>query len=165
MISHIIAAKGKAADETQIFIVSHGLAIAEHIAAFVRRDPSEGNASAEGSKWQGLLNTAWSRLVIGLEVYWVFFSAGTKSGLTIFLQEEEVISSGTQVESTPATGTTTPDTGASIVAAQISINPPPTSVEPITAKRLHVKITHFNQSSHLKGIVRHLIQVSSSYLF
>lgn len=71
IIPHIIQAARKSAwkseeePSTKIAVVSHGIAISELIGALLQRDS---NATAPAETRRGLLNTAWTRLVVGLEV-------------------------------------------------------------------------------------------------
>ncbi len=49
-----------------IFVVSHGIAIAELIGALLRRDSRGGMVESEA--WRGLRNTGWTRLLVTLHV-------------------------------------------------------------------------------------------------
>lgn len=54
-------------EKGNIAIVSHGLCISELIAALVRKD-RDAQAGAQGGKWTGLMNTAWTRLTVDIAV-------------------------------------------------------------------------------------------------
>jgi len=49
-----------------IFIVSHGIAIAEVIGAFLRREPT--HTAPPSESWRGLVNTGWTQLTVSLQV-------------------------------------------------------------------------------------------------
>ncbi|KAL5519845.1 hypothetical protein ACEPAG_1505 [Sanghuangporus baumii] len=55
----------KTGEKAHIAIVSHGLCVSELIAALVRKD-RDVQARAQGGKWTGLMNTAWTRVTIDL---------------------------------------------------------------------------------------------------
>lgn len=49
-------------------VVSHGLCISELVSALVKRDAS--GSSARGRDFRGLLNTAWTRVTVDVQVSW-----------------------------------------------------------------------------------------------
>ena len=53
-----------AVTDPHIAIVSHGLCISELVAAVLRLDSS--GCPEDGDKWTGLMNTAWTRVTIGI---------------------------------------------------------------------------------------------------
>lgn len=57
----------KQAGEVNVFVVSHGIAIAEMLGALARRSVSVDN-DGWNEGFRGLRNTAWTRVAIGLEV-------------------------------------------------------------------------------------------------
>ena len=57
----------KSGEKAHIAVVSHGLCISELIAALMRKD-CDAPPGAQGGKWTGLMNTAWTRVTIDLVV-------------------------------------------------------------------------------------------------
>lgn len=78
IIHHVMASLPDDAKPLNIFVVSHGICIAELIAAFLRRDPA--NEYVNGGdeprmlpeSWRGLANTGWTRLEVSLYVSILF---------------------------------------------------------------------------------------------
>jgi len=66
VLPFVMAAKGKSLGEIHIVMTSHGIAIAELIGAIFQR--AANGQGKEPSSWRGLVNTGWTRLVLGLEV-------------------------------------------------------------------------------------------------
>lgn len=65
IIPHVLASLPDEEEPLNIFVVSHGIAISELIGAFLRRDPSRTEQLAPEA-WRGLMNTAWTRLIVSL---------------------------------------------------------------------------------------------------
>jgi broad specificity phosphatase PhoE len=65
IVPHVLNAKGKTAEGTHIVFVSHGICIAETIGALMRKST---HPDANVSSWLGLMNTAWTRCIIGVQV-------------------------------------------------------------------------------------------------
>ncbi|KAF8318986.1 phosphoglycerate mutase-like protein, partial [Clavulina sp. PMI_390] len=62
LIPHVLASLPDEEPPLNIFVVSHGIAIAELIGALLRRDPSVEEQAPE--TWRGLVNTGWTRLEV-----------------------------------------------------------------------------------------------------
>ncbi|KAI5117444.1 hypothetical protein M0805_005823 [Coniferiporia weirii] len=73
VMPHVWSA-ARSGESAHVAVVSHGLCISELIAALVRKD-RDAQAAAKGKRWTGLMNTAWTRLTIGV--------AGLSEGQTI----------------------------------------------------------------------------------
>ena len=58
--------KGKKLGDVNVVFVSHGIAISETIGAVFKR--SVNGRGLNPRTWSGLHNTAWTRLVVGMEV-------------------------------------------------------------------------------------------------
>ncbi|KAL5524345.1 hypothetical protein ACEPAF_9485 [Sanghuangporus sanghuang] len=80
IIPHICNA-AKTGEKAHVAIVSHGLCISELIAALVRKD-RDVQAGAQGGKWTGLMNTAWTRVTIDL--------IGLKEGDTVEVDQPDL---------------------------------------------------------------------------
>lgn len=66
VMPHVRNSVGKPLGEVNVVFVSHGIAISECIGAVLKR--AVNGAGADPKRWTGLKNTAWNRLVIGMEV-------------------------------------------------------------------------------------------------
>jgi len=66
VMPHVWQTLKEGEDGVDIAIVSHGLCISELVAALVRKNSVVGRAGSDGfgSKYIGLLNTAWTRITI-----------------------------------------------------------------------------------------------------
>ncbi|KAF8333530.1 histidine phosphatase superfamily [Cantharellus anzutake] len=119
-----------------IYVVSHGIAISELVAAFLRRDRHADTAQSQA--WRGLRNTGWTRILVGLD------PTANESFSTA--------PSMTTVESTPSDVHSIPEENATQTG-------PATSAKP----NIIVRITHVNQSSHLNNLKRQKGIGSSTY--
>lgn len=61
-------ARGEATGDIHLAVVSHGLCISELVAALMRKNTGPRAQGNVGDKWTGLLNTAWTRVVINVDV-------------------------------------------------------------------------------------------------
>lgn len=66
IIPHVWKSTREGHESVHIAVVSHGLCISELVAALMHKGVTE--RSGEGNKWKGLLNTAWTRAVIEVQV-------------------------------------------------------------------------------------------------
>jgi len=128
------ASKGKKCGEVNVFMVSHGIAISESIGAIFTR--CVGGEHVDPDTWRGLRNTAWTRLVIGMQ------------GETLEYDEATMRQPPSQ-----SAHSTTPDSGARLAEQVQGTNPPPTEGEGQT-KEIIARVVAVNQYAHLEGIVR-----------
>ncbi|KAG9017593.1 hypothetical protein FRB90_000635 [Tulasnella sp. 427] len=124
---------GKPAGEVNIFFVSHGIAISETIGAIYSR--AVNGKGVDPDTWRGLKNTAWSRLVIGME------------GEKLQYDGEEIDVAVTHEET---------DEGQRITNAVEAEDPPSPDSESHEPRKKEIvaKVVAVNQSSHLEGVVR-----------
>ncbi|KIO33431.1 hypothetical protein M407DRAFT_241045 [Tulasnella calospora MUT 4182] len=128
---------GKPAGEVNVLFVSHGIAISETIGAIYSR--ATNGRGVDPNSWSGgLRNTAWSRLVIGME------------GEKLEYDGEEL---HVEVGSPHNEGV---DDGEKLADAVESANPPTPEIEKREPrhKEIVVKVVSVNQYTHLDGVVR-----------
>ncbi|KAG8693052.1 hypothetical protein FRC09_010780 [Ceratobasidium sp. 395] len=126
-------AKSKSMGEVNVVVVSHGIAIAETLGALVRRAVHVDRDGWSGG-FRGLHNTAWTRVVIGLE--------------------DETLSETSDVEPDNS-GSSTPADPAAIIATQLEqAAPPPVVCEEVGPPSIRMKIIACNQHGHLRGVIR-----------
>jgi len=132
IVPHIFAAQGLPEDETNIVIVAHGIFVAEMTGELLRR--RSGGAS-EAHRFSGLVNTGWTRLVLGFE--------GENPGANS--QTSTTTESQAQEDCTEKVN----------VLAE-SAAPPPTkpTMERSLTPDLFVKMLAVNQAPHLDGLKR-----------
>ncbi|KAG8972621.1 hypothetical protein FRC05_009731 [Tulasnella sp. 425] len=125
---------GKPVGEVNVFFVSHGIAISEGIGAIFSR--AVNGRGVDPDTWRGLHNTAWSRVVIGME--------GEK--LEYNGEELHIEVGGSHDE----------DEGEKLANAVESANPPTPEVEKREPRKKEIvaKVVAVNQYSHLDGVVR-----------
>jgi broad specificity phosphatase PhoE len=131
IIPSVLKAKGKNADETHILFVSHGIAISETIGALLRR--SVGNIPNQHRK--GLVNTRWTRLIIGLA-------------------DEELETTTSGVSKSDSTPDNLQDLGAVQTNILEGSNPPATDPDENIQPLLKIQFVAVNQRSHLDGLLR-----------
>jgi broad specificity phosphatase PhoE len=131
IIPSVLKGKGKNADETHILFVSHGIAISETIGALLRR--SVGNIPNQHRK--GLVNTGWTRLIIGLA-------------------DEELETTTSSVSKSDSTPDNLQDLGAVQTNILEGSNPPATDPNENARPLLKIQFVAVNQRSHLDGLLR-----------
>lgn len=121
LMPHIVDGKGLQGSSINVVIVSHGIFISELIGEILRRSPC-----GQGGTWKsGLVNTGWTRLLLGLE------------------EEANQWEANSSSESAPFEG-----------AATTASTPSSHLVASDHSPRLFVRVTATNQISHLDGLKR-----------
>ncbi|KAG8792155.1 hypothetical protein FRC12_006969 [Ceratobasidium sp. 428] len=133
LTSIVKEAKGKPIGEVNVVVVSHGIAIAENIGALFRRSVEAEDREFKGS-FLGLMNTAWTRVIVGLED-------------ELLPEEDDEHGPSSQVAAT-----STPDSGAVLnTAVETSVPPALDGSEP-SPLLIKAKIVARNQRSHLTAL-------------
>ncbi|KAF8606805.1 phosphoglycerate mutase-like protein [Ceratobasidium sp. AG-I] len=125
-------AAGKKAGEVNVVVVSHGIAIAETLGSLVRHSVHVNN-DGRGGGFRGLHNTAWTRILIGLE--------------------DEDLDDSTTPTTLGTNPRTTPDPSAILATEVEKAAPPPTECEEVGAPSIRMKVIACNQHTHLQGVV------------
>jgi len=136
----------KKAGDAHVFFVSHGIAISECIAFILAKSVNGPRARTES--WKGLHNTAWSRLVLGMQ------------GETLIYTEEDASVNG--VPHVMADGfiieddLNVADEGEKRNVAEEGANPPNSDTEADIKPNLEIvaKVVALNQYPHLIDVVR-----------
>ncbi|KAG8725627.1 hypothetical protein FRC09_000014 [Ceratobasidium sp. 395] len=129
LTSIVKEAKGRPIGGINVVVVSHGIAIAENIGALFRRSVEAEDREFKGS-FLGLMNTAWTRVIVGLE-------------------DESLPEDEDEHPSSQVAAPSTLDSGAVLNAAiETSVPPPLDGPEP-SPLLIKVKIVARNQRSHL----------------
>jgi len=140
LMKGILNSKSSLEDESQspihIYVVSHGIAIAELVGAFLRRDNR--NGVVESAMGRGIRNTGWTRLLVTLD------PAEAVSPVTSAVVNE---------------AETQQDIGSLLTTPKEGVNSPPNSTNP----NMVVRVTHANQCSHLDNVKRQKNIGSSTY--
>ncbi|KAG8925806.1 hypothetical protein FRC02_009390 [Tulasnella sp. 418] len=144
VVPHLEKSKGQKPGEVNIVFVSHGIAIAETIGAIFARCVDGKNADPD--TWRGLKNTAWTRLVIGLE------------GEELDYPEELLLHPAKPLTSKLIGGVPNVDSGEMIATAVEEASHHGTSgkseVSTQALPSIIAKVVAVNQYDHLEGIIR-----------